>query len=78
MTATTRGQDLVPLDPKKLRAARRVRAWSQYELARKSGVSRSFISDIERGTKLPGERVARDLATAMGMKVEDLIVGKKK
>jgi transcriptional regulator with XRE-family HTH domain len=35
-----------------IRAGRKARGWTQEELARRAGVSRSTISDIERGVDL--------------------------
>lgn len=68
----SRGQEKVPVDPNKLIAYRRRRAWSQYELAKKSGVSRSYIGDIEQGKKLPRKLAAQALARALDLRVEDL------
>lgn len=36
---------------KHLAALRRVRGWSQEELASESGLSRRYISDVERGRR---------------------------
>lgn len=59
----------------RLRDARKSRKMTQQELAKKSGVSQTTISDIERGrnessTELPA------LAKALGMSVDDLLTGK--
>lgn len=45
----------------------------QYTLARQTGVSRSYISDIEQGTRKPRPVVAMALARALGVTVEDLM-----
>ena len=57
-----------------LRAARKERGWSQMELAKRSGLSQTTISDIERGRN----RTSRDLiqlARALGISAEQLTSG---
>lgn len=57
-----------------LRAARKERGWSQMELAKRSGLSQTTISDIERGRN----RTSRDLiqiARALDISVEQLTSG---
>lgn len=46
---------------------------SQYDLSRASRVSRSYISEIEKGLKQPSFLVASALATAIGVGLDDLI-----
>jgi XRE family transcriptional regulator, regulator of sulfur utilization len=57
----------------RLRAARSARGLNLDGLATASGVSRSMISDIERGTKMPTVLVLARLATALGTTVSRLI-----
>lgn len=57
----------------RLRAQRAGRGLSLDALASASGVSRSMISDIERGTKMPTVLVLARLATALGVTVSRLI-----
>jgi transcriptional regulator with XRE-family HTH domain len=67
-------QATIPIDPEKFVAARkRLGPISQYELARRSGLSRSFVSDIEKSRRLPRALAAQALADALGVTVEDLI-----
>lgn len=66
------GQAVIPIDPNKLRSERKKRGFSQYDLAKRAGVSRSFISDIEQGRKQPRQLTARAIALALGHVVEDL------
>jgi transcriptional regulator with XRE-family HTH domain len=49
---------------------------TQEELSRKSGVSRSYISKIERGEREPTISVICKLANALGVKPEDLYICK--
>jgi transcriptional regulator with XRE-family HTH domain len=46
---------------------------SQSELSRVTGVSRSYIAEIEKGTKQPRMLVARALATALEVDLDDLL-----
>ena len=57
----------------RLRAVRSGRGLSLDGLATASGVSRSMISDIERGAKMPTVLVLARLATALGVTVSRLI-----
>lgn len=60
------------VDAAKLAKYRKRLGMSQYGLASATGVSRSYISDIEQGTKQPRELAAKALAKALGVTVEDL------
>ena len=57
----------------RLRAQRLRRGFSLEALAARSGVSRSMISDVERGTKIPTVLVLARLATALGVTVSRLL-----
>ena len=50
----------------RIRNLRRKRGWTGYELARKAGVSPSYVSLIENGLKVPEEAVAIAIAGALG------------
>lgn len=65
-------QATIQIDPEKFLRARKFLGLSQYELARRSGLSRSFISDIEHSRRQPRALAARALADALGVVVEDL------
>jgi molybdate-binding protein/DNA-binding XRE family transcriptional regulator len=55
-----------------VRARRDLRAWSQEDLSRQSGVSRAGISAIETGRLVPSAAAALALAAALECCVEDL------
>ena len=55
-----------------VREKRTRRGWSQEDLARESGLSRTGISAIETGRLVPSAAAALALARAMGCRVEDL------
>lgn len=57
----------------RVRSVRTGRGLSLDALAGASGVSRSMISDVERGTKMPTVLVLARLATALGTTVSRLI-----
>lgn len=57
----------------RLKTLRRQRDFSLESLAAASGVSRSMISDIERGARVPTVLVLARLATALGVTVSRLL-----
>lgn len=56
----------------RVREARQARGWTQDDLARRSGVSRSGIGAIETGRLVPSAAAALALAGALDCRVEDL------
>ncbi|GAC1448727.1 MAG: hypothetical protein NVSMB9_32170 [Isosphaeraceae bacterium] len=56
----------------RVRDQRLRRAWSQDELARRAGLSRTGVSAIEAGRLVPSAAAALALAAAFGGRVEDL------
>ena len=66
-------QSTIPIDPEKFHYMRKVYVdISQYTLAERAGLSRSFVADIEKGRRQPRELAARALAEALGVTVDDL------
>ena len=57
----------------RIRARRRARGLALEQLARLSGVSRSMVSDVERGTKTPTVLLLDRLATALGTSISGLL-----
>ncbi|MFI7639708.1 helix-turn-helix domain-containing protein [Nonomuraea sp. NPDC049400] len=57
----------------RLRAHRRARGLALERLAELSGVSRSMVSDVERGAKTPTVLVLDRLATALGTSIARLL-----
>lgn len=49
------------------------RNWSQAELAKKAGLSQSYIHDLETGTKTPTIRTLEKLAKALQVPIDELI-----
>ncbi len=56
-----------------VRSLRKQRGLSQEELAEACGLSRNYISDIERGVRNPGLLVLAGLARALGVSLGELI-----
>jgi transcriptional regulator with XRE-family HTH domain len=54
----------------KLKHYRKLKGWSQGELADKAGLSQAFISDLERGAKAPTLGTVRQIAQAFGIPVD--------
>lgn len=68
------GEPIGWVDGYRLRAIREAAALTQIELSRRSGVSQSNISGMERGRlRLPSYRSVRKLATALDVPVQDLL-----
>ena len=58
----------------RLRALRKARGWTQHDLSRASGLTRSHISRLERGDiQLPSSDCLRQLALALGTSLDDLL-----
>lgn len=59
----------------RVRAMRRNREWTLQEVANKSGLSVSYLSDIERGRTNPSMATAAKLAEVFGMELAELFEG---
>ena len=58
----------------RLKALRKARGWTQHDLSRASGLTRSHISRLERGDiQLPSSERLRQLAVALGTSLDDLL-----
>ena len=58
----------------RLRTLRKARGWTQHDLSRASGLTRSHISRLERGDiQLPSSDRLRQLALALGTSLDDLL-----
>ncbi len=65
--------DLVQLLGKNVRRYRQEMGISQEELAFRAGMKRSYLSDLERGTRNPTVRALGRLAEALSCSPADLI-----
>ena len=57
----------------KLRELRKQKGLSQEDLALKSGLHRTYISDIERGSRNLSLKNIEKIAKALGIKPQDLL-----
>lgn len=60
---------------KRIRKLRADRAWTQEELAHRSGLNRSYMSDVECGRADVCVSTLRKLATTLGISIADLFTG---
>lgn len=67
------GEPLNRLVCERMRENRKKKGWTLEQLASVSGVSRSMLSQIERGSANPTLGVAHRIAQAFGMKLGDLV-----
>lgn len=58
-----------------VRKYRDAKGYSQEELAEKADLDRTYISDIERGTRNPGVKNVVCLAKALGVSSSELMAG---
>jgi transcriptional regulator with XRE-family HTH domain len=65
--------DLVQLLGRNVRVARHARGMSQEQLAFEAEMKRSYVSDLERGTRNPSVRALGRLAKALGVEPGDLL-----
>ena len=56
-----------------LRAARRAAGWSQEELAEQAGISRNYVSLLERDERSPTVAVLIDVCRALGVSAADVV-----
>lgn len=56
----------------KLTEARKSKGWTQDDLARKAKLSRSMLSNIERGAVIPSLPVAYRISRALDRSIEEL------
>lgn len=65
--------DIVVHLGKRVRHFRIAAGLSQEELAFRAEMKRSYVSDLERGTRNPSVRALKRLATALGVHPSDLL-----
>ena len=58
----------------KVRRIRQERAWSQEELAHRSGLDRTYVSGIERGRRNPTVLTLEQIALALDVPVASLLM----
>jgi transcriptional regulator with XRE-family HTH domain len=66
-------RSLVTRFPEVLRELRQARGISQEELAERAGLHRTYISQIERGIKIPTLRSLEQIAVALNTSVSTIV-----
>lgn len=56
----------------RIREAREAKGWNQRELAEATHTCQAIISELERGVRKPWLRVAKKLAKALGVPIEEI------
>lgn len=59
----------------RVRQARKAKGWSQEELARRCGISMSFLGHIERGTRIMGLGTFVNICSALDASADGLLWG---
>ena len=67
--------DLVQLLGANVRRHRKLKGMSQEELSLEAGMKRSYVSDLERGTRNPSVRALGRLALALQIEPSQLLKG---
>lgn len=65
--------ELTEILGRNVRAARKARGLSQEELALEADMKRSYLSDLERGTRNPTVKAVGRLALALGVTAASLL-----
>lgn len=65
--------DVVQLLGANVRRQRKLKGMSQEELSLEAGMKRSYVSDLERGTRNPSVRALGRLAAALGVEPKALL-----
>jgi transcriptional regulator with XRE-family HTH domain len=67
--------DLPKILGRNVREARQRAGMSQEQLAFEAGMKRSYVSDLERGTRNPSLKAIGRLASALGIPPHELLKG---
>ena len=60
---------------RRIRQARKVKGWSQNDLAKKCGISMSFLGHIERGTRIMSLETFVGICAALDANADELLWG---
>jgi transcriptional regulator with XRE-family HTH domain len=55
-----------------IKELRRTKGWSQEELAERASIQRSYLADLERGSRNPSVRTLVKIANAFRVSLKDL------
>jgi transcriptional regulator with XRE-family HTH domain len=57
---------------RRIRAFRKLKGFTQAELAKSVGVSLSILGEIERGNRLPNEQMIKKVSETLNITIEEL------
>jgi transcriptional regulator with XRE-family HTH domain len=57
---------------RRIRAFRKLKGFTQAELAKSVGVSLSILGEIERGNRLPNEQMIQKVSETLNITIEEL------
>lgn len=58
---------------RRIRAFRKLKGYTQAELAKSIGVSLSVLGEIERGNRMPSEKVIQSVSETLGITIDELV-----
>lgn len=58
---------------KRIRAFRKLKGYTQLELAEELGISIGILGAVERGTRIPDQRLIERVAETLGISVAELL-----
>ncbi|NCR23293.1 MAG: helix-turn-helix transcriptional regulator [Microcystis aeruginosa L111-01] len=61
-----------------VKKVREQKGWWQDRLSEETGLHRTYISGIERGVRNPTIEIVQQLATALGVEIQDLFIDSNK
>ena len=59
----------------RIKYLRKLKGWSQEDLALNSDINKNYLSDLERGTRNPSLQVLERIAVAFNITLEELFKG---
>ena len=58
---------------RRIRAFRKLKGYTQAELAKSIGISLSVLGEIERGNRMPSEKIIESVADTLNISIDDLV-----
>jgi transcriptional regulator with XRE-family HTH domain len=58
---------------RRIRAFRKLKGFTQAELAKSIGVSLSVLGEIERGNRMPSEKIIQSVSETLGVTINELV-----
>ena len=58
---------------RRIRAFRKLKGYTQAELAKSIGVSLSVLGEIERGNRMPSEKIIQKVSETLSITIDELV-----